>query len=50
MQLYTVYYFLQTALHVSGDNFTHHQEHMLTVITASGSGQTVLLLFAVVEV
>jgi len=36
MQLYTVY-FLQTALHVSGDTFTHHQEHMLIVITASGT-------------
>ena len=28
MQLYTVYLCLQTALHVSGGNFTHHQEHI----------------------
>jgi len=28
MQLYTVFYSLQTALHVSGDTFTHHQEHV----------------------
>jgi len=25
--IYIVYYFLQTALHVSGDTFAHHQEH-----------------------
>ena len=33
--------FLQTALHVSGDTFTHHQEHIQTVITTSGIGRTV---------
>jgi len=26
MQLYTVYLYLETALHVSGGNSTHHQE------------------------
>ena len=26
MQLYTVYLYLETALHVSGDTTTHHQE------------------------
>ena len=26
MQLYTVYLYLETALHVSGDTSTHHQE------------------------
>jgi len=26
MQQYTVYLYLQTALHVSGGNSTHHQE------------------------
>jgi hypothetical protein len=26
MQLYTVYLYLETALHVSGDSSTHHQE------------------------
>jgi len=28
MQRYTVYLFLETALHVSGSTFTHNQEHM----------------------
>jgi len=37
----TIYRFiisLQTALHVSNDNLIHHQEHMQTVITISGTG------------
>ena len=49
MGLYTVYYFLQTAVHISGDTFTHHQEHMSNVITASDTGRTVLLPSTVVE-
>jgi hypothetical protein len=28
MQRYTVYLYLETALHVSGGTFTHHQEHI----------------------
>jgi hypothetical protein len=28
MQLYTVYLYLETALHVSGGTSTHHQEHI----------------------
>jgi len=28
MQHYTVYLFLETALHVSGGASTHHQEHI----------------------
>ena len=28
MQRYTVYLYLETALHVSGDTFTHHQERI----------------------
>jgi hypothetical protein len=28
MQLYTVYLYLETALHVSGGTTTHHQERM----------------------
>jgi hypothetical protein len=28
MQLYTVYFYLETALHVSGDTSTHHQERI----------------------
>ena len=26
MQRYTVYFYLETALHISGCNITHHQE------------------------
>jgi hypothetical protein len=36
MQLYRLIYFCLSALHVSGDVFTHHQEH-LTVFTVSAS-------------
>jgi hypothetical protein len=36
MQLYRLTYYSQSALHVSGDVFAHHQEH-LTVFTVSGS-------------
>jgi hypothetical protein len=28
MQRYTVYLYLETALHVSGDTCAHHQEHI----------------------
>jgi hypothetical protein len=28
MQRYTVYLYLETALHVSGGTSTHHQEHI----------------------
>jgi hypothetical protein len=34
--LYRLIYYSKSALHVSGDVFAHHQEH-LTVFTASGS-------------
>ena len=36
MQLYRLIYYSLSALHVSGDVFAHHQEH-LTVFTASGN-------------
>jgi len=36
MQLYRLIYFSLSALHVSGDVFAHHQEH-LSVFTVSGS-------------
>ena len=36
MQLYRLIYYSYSALHVSGDVFAHHQEH-LTVFTASVS-------------
>jgi hypothetical protein len=38
MQLYRLIYYSYSALHVSGDVFAHHQEH-LTVVTVSGSVQ-----------
>jgi len=42
MQLYiALLNFLQTALCVSVDTVIHHQEHIQTVITISGTGQTV---------
>ena len=36
MQLYRLIHYSQSAIHVSGGVFAHHQEH-LTVFTASGS-------------
>jgi len=36
MQLYRLIYYSKLALHVSGDVFTHYQEHF-TVFTVSGS-------------
>ena len=39
--IYSFIIFLQTALHVSGHNLIHHQEHIQNVITASGTGRTV---------
>jgi len=36
MQLYRLIYYSWSVLHVSGDGFAHHQEH-LTVFTVSGS-------------
>jgi hypothetical protein len=50
MQRHTVYLYLEIALHVSGDNFTHHQERIqlylqhLVFVTA-----TLLLSAAIVE-
>ena len=34
--------FLQTSLHISDDTLVHNQEHMQTVITASGNGRTII--------
>jgi hypothetical protein len=39
MQLYSLIYYSQSALHISGEVFAHHQEH-LTVFTVSGSVHT----------
>jgi hypothetical protein len=42
MRLYTILlYFLQTAQHISDDTLIHHQEHIQTAITTSGTGRTV---------
>jgi len=50
MRLYAfLLYFLQTALHVSDDTLVHHQDHIQTVITTSGTGQPYLLPSADVE-
>jgi len=43
MQRYTVYLYLETALHVSGGTSTHHQERT-TVSTASGICHTVIAI------
>ena len=43
--IYSFILFLQTALHVSGYNFTHHQEHTQTVFTTSGTGRTIFATF-----
>ena len=43
MRLYKVLlYFLQTVLRVSDDTLVHHQEHIQTVITTTGTGRTVM--------
>ena len=42
MQSYTVYLYLETALHASGVTITHLQEHKTTVTTASGNRYTVI--------
>ena len=39
--IYTVLlHFLQTAVHVSDDTLIHHQEHIQTLITTSGTCRT----------
>jgi len=40
MQIYTVYLYLETALHVSGGTSTCHQEHVQLYVHASGICQT----------
>ena len=42
-------FYLTSALHVSGVNIPHLQEHKTTVTTASGNRYTVLLSAAIVE-
>jgi len=40
MQLYTVYLYLETALHVSGGTATHHQESIQLVPAAIAAGSS----------
>jgi hypothetical protein len=49
MQRYTVYLYLQTALHVSGDIFTHHQERIQLYLQHLVFVIPLLLSAAVVE-
>jgi hypothetical protein len=49
MQRYTVYLYLETALHVSGGTFAHHQEHMLLYLYHLVFVTPLLLSAAIVE-
>jgi hypothetical protein len=49
MQRYTVYLYLQTALHVSGDTFSHHQERIQLYLQHLVFVTPLLLSAAIVE-
>jgi hypothetical protein len=49
MQYYTVYLCLETALHVSGDTFTHHQERIQLYLQHLLFVTPLLLSAAIVE-
>jgi hypothetical protein len=49
MQRYTVYLYLETALHVSGGTFTHHQERIHLVLQHLVFVTPLLLSAAIVE-
>jgi hypothetical protein len=49
MQRYTVYLFLETALHVSGGTFTHHQERIQLYLQHMVFVTPLLLSAAIVE-
>ena len=49
MQLYTVYLYLKTALHVSGVTSTHHQERIQLYLQRLVSVTPLLLPAAIVE-
>jgi hypothetical protein len=49
MQRYTVYLYLETALHVSGGAFTHHQERMQLYLQRLVFVALLLLSAAIVE-
>jgi hypothetical protein len=46
MQHYTVYFYLETALHVSGGTITHHEErkqlYLQHLVFVTGTGLSVL--------
>jgi hypothetical protein len=44
MQRYTVYLYLETALHVSGGTSTHHQERIFTMFIFNYAMQTLRLI------
>jgi hypothetical protein len=49
MQRYTVYLYLETALHVSGGTFTHHQERIQLYLQHLVFVTPLLLYAAIVE-
>jgi len=49
MQRYTAYFYLETALHVSGGTFTHHQEHIQLYLQHLVFATPLLLSAAIVE-
>jgi hypothetical protein len=49
MQRYTVYLYLETALHVSGGTFTHHQERIHLYLQHLVFVTQLLLSAAIVE-
>ena len=49
MQRYTVYLYLETALHVSGGTSTHHQEHIQLYLQHLLFVTTLLLPAAILE-
>jgi hypothetical protein len=49
MQLYTVYLYLETALHVVGGTSTHHQEHIQLYLQHLVLVTPLLLPAAIVE-
>ena len=49
MQVYTVYLYLETALHVSGHSSTHHQERMQLYLQHLAFVTPLLLSAAIVE-
>ena len=49
MQRYTVYLYLETALHISGGTFTHHQERIQVYLQHLVFVTPLLLSAAIVE-